>query len=316
VLYLTARHFPSRLQRVPPAALEAMAGYSQSGSYNTLSSAYLLLAFDAYARATSNVPGATFTVAEVLKDGKARALKLPGGLMPKVAFTSEAAQVRFGKDSDIGGFYLVNQSGFDRALPGKEIKNGLEVLREYTGADGKPISTVKLGEEIEVHLKFRALSGPVSDLAIVDLLPGGFEVVEEPVTTNRTERAVYQPRTQTAPAEGEEGSSSDASASSQESDEGAESANPPEESSDESSGGGWRAPVGTSKSNWQPEYADVREDRIVLYGTAQDTVSEFVYRIKATNVGTYVVPPTFGESMYDRSIQGRSLGVKLIVERK
>jgi uncharacterized protein YfaS (alpha-2-macroglobulin family) len=316
VLYLTARHFPSRLQRVPPAALEAMAGYIQSGSYNTLSSAYLLLAFDAYARATSNVPGATFTVAEVLKDGKARALKLPGGLMPKVAFTSEAAQVRFGKDSDIGGFYLVNQSGFDRALPGKEIKNGLEVLREYTGADGKPISTVKLGEEIEVHLKFRALSGPVSDLAIVDLLPGGFEVVEEPVTTNRTERAVYQPRTQTAPAEGEEGSSSDESASSQESDEGAESANPPEESSDESSGGGWRAPVGTSKSTWQPEYADVREDRIVLYGTAQDTVSEFVYRIKATNVGTYVVPPTFGESMYDRSIQGRSLGGKLIVERK
>ena len=43
---------------------------------------------------------------------------------------------------------------------------------------------------------------------------------------------------------------------------------------------------------------------------------EFVYRIKATNAGTYIVPPAYGESMYDRTVQARSLGSKLNVERK
>jgi len=44
-------------------------------------------------------------------------------------------------------------------------------------------------------------------------------------------------------------------------------------------------------------------------------VKEFVYKIKATNVGSFVVPPTFGESMYDRTVQARSLGGKLAVEK-
>jgi uncharacterized protein YfaS (alpha-2-macroglobulin family) len=53
----------------------------------------------------------------------------------------------------------------------------------------------------------------------------------------------------------------------------------------------------------------------VLYGSVGSNVAEFVYKIKATNAGTYAVPPTFGESMYDRSIEGRSLGGKLTVEK-
>jgi uncharacterized protein YfaS (alpha-2-macroglobulin family) len=63
----------------------------------------------------------------------------------------------------------------------------------------------------------------------------------------------------------------------------------------------WRSPVGLSSSTWQPEYADIREDRVVIYGTATPDVREFVYRIKATNAGKFIVPPAYGESMYDRA---------------
>ncbi|HEV2608065.1 MAG TPA: hypothetical protein VGT79_08785, partial [Xanthomonadaceae bacterium] len=70
----------------------------------------------------------------------------------------------------------------------------------------------------------------------------------------------------------------------------------------------WRSTIGLSDSTWQPEFADIREDRVVIYGTASPDVREFVYRIKATNAGSFIVPPAYGESMYDHTIQARSPG--------
>jgi uncharacterized protein YfaS (alpha-2-macroglobulin family) len=70
----------------------------------------------------------------------------------------------------------------------------------------------------------------------------------------------------------------------------------------------WRSPIGLGSSTWQPEYADIREDRVVIYGEANPDVGEFVYRIKATNAGKFIVPPAYGESMYDRTVQARSAG--------
>jgi uncharacterized protein YfaS (alpha-2-macroglobulin family) len=78
----------------------------------------------------------------------------------------------------------------------------------------------------------------------------------------------------------------------------------------------WVAPIGSAKSNWRPSYADVREDRVVLYGTVENTAQLFVYKIKATNAGSYAVPPTFAEGMYDRGVQARALGGKITVEAK
>ena len=69
-------------------------------------------------------------------------------------------------------------------------------------------------------------------------------------------------------------------------------------------------------SRWHPDYADVREDRVVLYGMAENSAHLFVYKIKATNAGTYAIPPTFAEGMYDRGVQARALGGKVVVEKK
>ncbi|MEQ1518974.1 MAG: hypothetical protein ABL931_21050, partial [Usitatibacteraceae bacterium] len=66
---------------------------------------------------------------------------------------------------------------------------------------------------------------------------------------------------------------------------------------------------------WNVEYADVREERVVLYGSVNANVSEYRYRIKATNVGTFVVPPAYGESLYERDVQARSMPGRIVVER-
>ena len=79
----------------------------------------------------------------------------------------------------------------------------------------------------------------------------------------------------------------------------------------------WRSPIGNPESTWKPQYADVREDRVVVYGYASRDVQEFVYRIKATNAGKFVIPPAFVESLYDRGVQARAPGGgTMTVERK
>jgi len=64
---------------------------------------------------------------------------------------------------------------------------------------------------------------------------------------------------------------------------------------------------------WQPNFVDPREDRVVLSGYVDATPKEFVYRIKAINKGDYTVPPVFSESMYDRTIRALGMAAKIQV---
>jgi uncharacterized protein YfaS (alpha-2-macroglobulin family) len=163
------------------------------------------------------------------------------------------------------------------------IKNGLEIVREYTAAGGKPLGQITVGQEIEVHLKIRAIGDKnVGDAAIVDLLPGGFDPVAEP-----------------PPADANNGGADDKS----------DSGNDTDQDTAASASAAARSPVAVvAGSTWKPDYADLREDRVVIYGVATPDVREFVYRIKATNAGRFVVPPAYGESMYDRRVQAQSPG--------
>ena len=243
-------------------------------------------------------------VKELLKDGKARELPLPAGLMPRVNFTADAAKVQFGNAGDTNAFYVVNQSGFDLVPPAVEIRQGLEILREYADAAGKPVKTVKLGDELDVHLKFRGVGKKsIDSVVLVDLLPGGFELV--------LDTRVPEANRDITPEQAQEARERAGGASSEEN---------KEEGEGRGEGQGephWITPIGGGKkSTWQPDYVDLREDRVVLYGAIDKDANEFVYRIKATNAGTFVVPPAYGEGMYDRTVKARSLGGTITVEKR
>jgi alpha-2-macroglobulin len=275
LLYLIAKHFPDRLANLKPEVVAGMVKEIASGAYTTHSSGRALLAFDALASVAEKLPPGTLTAAEVLRNNTTRPLALPPGLIPRASFSVDAAKLQFSNKADLPAYYVVEQTGFDRNLPEKEIKNGFEILREYVDLKGNVVKSVKVGDEIEVRLKFRAIGREMVDnAALVDLLPGGFDLVLNAAP---------------APQEGE---------------------------SAQNEGRKWRAPIGTQRSTWHPHYADLREDRVVLYGTVGKDFQEFAYRIKATNTGTFVVPPAYGEAMYDRTVQARSLGGKMVVEKR
>jgi uncharacterized protein YfaS (alpha-2-macroglobulin family) len=273
-LYLLAKHFPERAQALPQSALANLVRPIQRGWYNTLSSAQTILALDAYG---AKVGEGKLSLSEVLKDGSLKPIDASAGALVRGAFTAAATALRVDNALDLHAWYAVSQAGFDRAPPTSELKQGLEIVREFTDVDGKAITAATLGQEIDVHLKIRATEADtVGDIAIVDLLPGGFEAVQQPPP---------------APAE-----------------EAGDDANPAKQPT-------WRSPIGLPGSSWNLSYADVRDDRVVIYGTATRNATEFVYRIRATNAGTFSVPPAYGESMYDRTVQARSLGTKIEVKK-
>ena len=130
-------------------------------------------------------------------------------------------------------------------MPEQAVREGLEITRAYFDEDGNEVTRMAQGKEVTVRLKIRALDKPVHHIAVVDLLPGGFEVVRSSVP-----RTAY----------------------------------------------GWRA-----------DYVDVREDRVVFYGSFDTSVRELNYRVKLTAAGNFVVPPAYAESMYDRSVRAGGL---------
>ena len=286
LLFMLAKHFPEKLQYLEGGDILKIVDPVLANQYNTLSSAYVILAFDAYAQTVGAPKAANTAISEILADGTQHALASPGGIFPVVSFSDKAGIVRIANSSDNNLFYQVTEAGFDLKPPLTELKNKMEVQREYRGEDGKATDKAKIGSNLEVHVKVRSLEpGDIWNVAIVDMLPGGFEVVMDPALREQSMPAAPAAR-EAVPCSGE---------------------------GEEDCGEGNYAPA-PAAPGWHPDYVDIREDRIVIFGSAAGEVREFVYKIRATNAGSFTVPPVFAESMYDRKVQARGLGGKLTVE--
>ncbi|AHG19226.1 hypothetical protein Z042_06040 [Chania multitudinisentens RB-25] len=279
-LYLITRHFPEKVSAIPPQVLDNMVRALREERYTTYSSAMSILALESYS-AQVTAQSATADALKIAQTSKhsnvdPQIISALEGRFIKGQFTAEAQAIHFENSRDIPAWYVVTQAGYDLAAPQKAISRGLEITRDYTDEQGKPLTQVTLGQKINVHLKIRANSQEGQDnLAIVDLLPGGFEVVQQTPPPPATEN------------EGESSNAIDA---------------------------GWQSPLAAPGSTWAPDYSDIREDRVIIYGSATTDVQEFIYQIKATNTGSFVIPPAYGEAMYDREVQAVSVSNgKLVV---
>ena len=175
-----ARQFPAGLRKISAKEFEQILRPIGDGEFNTLSAAYAVQALKAYSRAIAqNLP--QLTIAEVEADKREIGLVSGAKLLQRTAFSKDATALRFKSGSAIGGlgaFYQVVEAGFDRHVPDKALTAGLEVFRELLDKNDKPVTRTKLGEPIHVRLRVRSVKNEaVTNVAVVDLLPGGFEVV-------------------------------------------------------------------------------------------------------------------------------------------
>jgi alpha-2-macroglobulin len=315
LLFVIVRHFPEHAKRVSGDGVRALVSGIGAGRYNTFSSAMTILALDAYAGAVS-ASGGSRTIAEVVAGGARRPLALPAGLFPRAAFSPGARELVFASQGGFEAFYSATLAGFDIDPPARPIREKIEVFREYTDEAGKPIARVQLGDEVSVHIRLRSLGkDTLANLAVVDLLPGGFEVVVQtpaaPDENGGGEESHDDGEGRESHGEDEGGGGEDG--------EGGGGGSGDDDSpgrGDEGPSGTLSIPIAVQGTTYSPEYGDVREDRVVLYGHARPSVEEFVYRIRATNAGTFLTPPIKAESLYDRGAVSQGTGGKIVVVKE
>ena len=176
LLYLLAAHFPTRVNTVPPVALETLSAAISGNRTSSLSAAYTLLALDAFSRASTGAD--TLGIARIGTDGRETAFTLPTGAIPKVSVPEGTSGLRFTSRGSLTAYFAINESGFDREPPVKAISEGVEIFREFLDTAGRPVTQVTVGQEFLVRLRVRATRRDREpQIAIVDLLPGGVEPV-------------------------------------------------------------------------------------------------------------------------------------------
>jgi uncharacterized protein YfaS (alpha-2-macroglobulin family) len=282
LLTLVARHFPAQTKKVPAELLDKFGERISRNDYHSLSAANLMRAMDLYdAQVATN---GDIQVRAKLQDNQNILLEVLGK-PPRANVPQDTIALELEKLNGAHAYYLMSESGFDRQVPDAELKQGIEINSEYQDLDGKTLATpaqIKVGEEFLVQLRVRALDrNSVEQIALIALLPGGVE-------------AVIQPTAVSDPAEYNEESSSE------------------NNSDNEADNASWQSPAGDySRSSWRPEFVDVRDDRLVLYGTLSRDVQTFVFRVRAINAGKFRGPPPYAEAMYEPALQARGKGSML-----
>lgn len=338
MVFLLSKHFPDKLKGFSDLATQSFVEMLQTTRYSTLNSSMVILALEALSSAGGESVEMVVKVSEVFEDNKVSALSFPKSLFPKVKYSARAKNLAIESSSDLTVYYQAHQSGFDFASSLKPENSKIEIQREYRKPGTKDVLTkVKMGDEVEVHIKLRSLDEKThNNIAVVDLFPSGFELVFERSThsaaidfkkpfkrvledSNPFDRRInslwsFRGIPWLTPAFAQEDHQGDEA--DDEYQEGPPSDDYPDGESEDSVSSGPRAAQDAPRlssaeipslrlggSDLNVQFEDPREDRIVLYASVEPQAKEFIYKIKATNRGSFTVPPVFAESMYDKTVQ-------------
>jgi alpha-2-macroglobulin len=178
---ILARHFPARLRHISAKEFEKVSRPIGEGQFNTLSAAYAVAALKAYSQIIAqNLP--ELSIAELCENKTETRLKSGTKVLQRADFSAQAKSLRFRAATPIGGpggFFQMIEAGFDRTVPDQALADGLEVYRELLDRNSKPVIQTHLGESVHVRLHMRSLKQTaLTNVAIIDLLPGGFEVID------------------------------------------------------------------------------------------------------------------------------------------
>jgi uncharacterized protein YfaS (alpha-2-macroglobulin family) len=175
-LYLLSQHFPDRARSLPAASLLTVAEGVGADAFNTLSSALMILALDAWSKVVPPADARDVQIHEIPAQGSAHLLPLSGTSVLHGPVTPDALRLRFSGPSGLPLFYQLLQSGFDLEAPKEKAAHGLEVSREIRAPGGEPVTQTSVASKLDVVLWVRSVDNREREVAVVDLLPGGFEV--------------------------------------------------------------------------------------------------------------------------------------------
>lgn len=276
-LYLIGKHFPEQRRLLKPEATARLLLAVNEQGLNSLNSALAVLALDAVGGEAS----APVRFEQAWRGGTAAFGEQKDGVLAG-PFRADATRLMVMPEAGKTVWVARTEAGFDRAPPAAVQDRGLEVQRDFLDEAGKPATTVEQGKELTVRLRVRGSGW--DNVALLDLLPGGFEAVLAPPSA--AERGDDAQEDRDSDGDGYDDNTGELI-----------------EEGDAAGAAEPLAPVlALPESTFTPVHEEIREDRIVLYGSVSSEMREYRYRIRATAAGTFQVPPAFAEHMYRNGV--------------
>ena len=147
----------------------AINGYINSGNYDAYTSARIIMALGGTPNGTVTANDITIASAQ----DNIKPTEIAGTLSAELPGDVNKIKITCASCVDTPLYYAIVQSGFTRHVADKS--NGIEIVREYLDMDGNQITHANLGDIVNVKITARARgTNHLPNVAIVDLLPGGF----------------------------------------------------------------------------------------------------------------------------------------------
>ncbi len=143
-------------------------------------------------------------------------------------------------------YYYWRTDGLPSDLNIREYDNDIVVRRVYRDENGNAITGGRFeqGDLVIVDVYLKAPNEPLSNVAVVEVLPSGFEIENPRLRSSQQMKWI-------------------------------------------------------GRNTYKPQYTDIRDDRLILYGElAQGKDEHFYYAVRAVTAGEFILPPIRAEAMY------------------
>ncbi|MDR1195679.1 MAG: hypothetical protein LBL00_04285 [Endomicrobium sp.] len=260
-IYIIGLYFPELMkERKASDIIQSMLSAINDKRYNTMTSAAGMLALYAHSKTNIVKDGDI----EVSADKQKLTLEKNSLGMLEASFGQGVKEFNVKvKDSSANIYYVITQQGFDKGEV-KSTSNGMLIMRAYSnvlsdemlaalGSAHSSNDKGMLGDEMDVTIQTRSLGATITNVAITDILPGGFTIVPGSI---------------------------------------------------KSSGG------------FTLDYYDIREDRLLLYGSVNSSGGKISYKVKLTSEGTFKVPAIIAAPLYDSSINASDEEFTFVIESR
>ncbi len=164
-LYISNKYFDMPIENIGTAIHE----YINSGNYDAYTAARVFMALAGTRSGMTTPSNITIqsgdtTLPHNITDG-ILTLSIPTDV--------KKLKIKCPSCHDMAMYYAISQQGFARHV--SDASNGIEITREYFDESGNRVTTAMLGDIVNVKITVRARNtNYMPNVAIVDLLPGGF----------------------------------------------------------------------------------------------------------------------------------------------
>ncbi len=178
--YLMRQHFDAAQSGIS----QPINAYINSGDYSAYTSAVVIMGLTGVSTDNSDI---IKSISVTSGDNKIPGTTVGGTYVVSLGHDMQKITINCTKCTrDTSLSYAIVQSGFPtRVIP---ATHGIEIIREYYSRDGERITSANIGDIVTVKIsaRTRGTTEYVPNVAITDLLPGGFIVDSDSIIGNTT----------------------------------------------------------------------------------------------------------------------------------